>query len=98
MANLLRGNIHYITATGALEGGRPRVCKIIITATAANAVLALQDSLDASAIMNLRVATSGASQEFDFSNNPLNFPNGLTVGTLTNAIAHVIYAGRGNGE
>ena len=95
MANLLRGNLHYITTTGELESSRGRVSKIILTATSSNAVLALQDPMDGSAIMNLRVATSGESKEFDFSQTPLNFPNGLTVGTLTNAIAHIIYAGRG---
>lgn len=91
MANVRSGNSHYVDATGVLATGSTRVVGVIVTATAASAIVAIGDSAGTTAKLNLRVATSGASQFFDFSTSPILFPNGVNVTTLTNAIATVIY-------
>lgn len=92
MANVRSGNNHYVDTAGVLTSEKNvRVSNIIITATAANAVVAFQDASGTYDVLNLRVVTSGATQQFTFLDTPLLFPIGVKVSTLTNAIVMVIY-------
>lgn len=92
MANVRNGNTVYVDATGAITDSGAKVAGVVLTATAANAVLVLQDSSGSPVNkVDLRVATSGSSQFFDFSVTPLWFPNGIEIGTLTNAKAMIVY-------
>ena len=92
MANTRRGNTHYIdTGSSNLDTNlNIRVAYLIVTATAASAVVTLQDVSGPTTLIDARVATSGDSKIFDFSRNPMVFPGGLRIGTLTNAVATVI--------
>ena len=91
MANAKSGNSVYIDSTGSLETDSTVVVGVILTATAANAVLALTNSAGTVNKLNLRVPTSGDTVHFDFAQSPIHFPAGIAVGTLTNAIATLIY-------
>jgi hypothetical protein len=95
MANVRSANTFYIdtqysTGSDELAIKNIRVLQITITATSANAVLLLADSTTGTKKLDLRVATSGASQIFDFSDSPVVFPNGIKPTTLTNAVATVV--------
>ena len=91
MANVRSGNSHYVDATGVLESEACSITGVVLTATSANAVLELADSAGTTKKLNLRVATSGESRHFNFSEASIYFPNGIKVATLTNAIATVLY-------
>ncbi len=91
MANTRSGNSHYVDSTGVLETAAMKIAGVLVTATGANAVVAIADSAGTTAKLNLRVATSGECTHFDFALIPILFPNGVKVTTLTNAIATVIY-------
>lgn len=93
MANTRSSNTFYIDtqysgASDELAIKNLKVLYVIVTATAASAVLALSDS--GTAKVNLRVATSGETSVFDFSNAPILFATSVRPTTLTNAIATVV--------
>ena len=86
MANASNGNTLYFDATGSLRTGTlTKIASIIVTATSANAIVALSDASTTALKMELRVATSGVSTQFDFSDANVIFPTGVNVTTLTNA-------------
>ncbi len=90
MANVRNGNTYYIDATTELAVPGIKVAYVIVTATSANAILNLQDVTTAVNKINLRVATSGETQVFDFSECPLYFPNGVIPSTVTNCNATLV--------
>lgn len=94
MANVTNSNTIYIDATGDLSIGTDtniRVFYVVMTATAGNAVLELEDN-QASTVdkLYLGVATSGETKVFDFSRKPIVFPNGIEVTTATNVKATLV--------
>lgn len=94
MANTRSGNIWYVdtahsTSADDLTVGCA-VTAVVVTATSANAIIELQDRETGAKKLNLRVATSGSTQVFDFADFPVAFPNGIKVSTLTNAVATLI--------
>ena len=91
MANIRQANSHYVDATGVLVSDSIKLAGVIVTSTAANAVVEIADSAGTTLRLLLDVADSGASQHFDFSQHPLLFPNGIKIKTLTNAKAMLIY-------
>ena len=96
MANERNGNTWYIDSTGALGADRDvLVAYVIVTATSANAVVALGDQVTGANKLNLRVPTAGSSVMFDFSRIPARFPNSIQVQTLTNAIATLVMTRQG---
>jgi hypothetical protein len=86
MANIQSANSWYVDSTGNLTGNF-KIVYIVMTATAASGVIVFQDVTTSANRMDLRVATSGATQVFDFSECPISCPNGIKVSTLTNAVA-----------
>ncbi len=94
MANTLTGNIWYVDTaySGASDDLTMNVIMAgaVVTATAANGRLVLIDPKTLAVKFDLRVATSGESQHFDFSFAPCACPNGLRALTLTNAVASII--------
>jgi hypothetical protein len=97
MANKRNGNTIYVDTAGTLTSDKNmHVVNVIVTATAASAVVVLSDPDGTSLKADLRVADSGVTQQFAFL-PPMFFPNGIRVTTLTNAIATVIY-NRSGGE
>lgn len=100
MANLRLGNSIFVDSTGTLTGATEKnslVAYVIVTATAASAILKLGDpSLTANNLkIDLRVATSGLTQIFDFSATPIVFPNGVSAITVTNCNACIVLKGAG---
>lgn len=92
MANSRRGNIHFVDTAATITTTRNvKVTNIIITATNNNAVVVIQDPLDSSDIMDLRVASTHDVSQFPFLHAPLTFPNGIKVSTLTNAKVMFVY-------
>ena len=91
MANAFNANTFYIDTTGTLAATDAHLIHyVIVTATSANAVLVLQDVATSTNKLNLRVATSGESKQFDFALFPLRFEGGVKVTTLTNALVTLI--------
>lgn len=95
MANRRNGNSFYIdtqysASTDDLATPNIRVTQIVVSATAANAILVLSDPTTGDNKAEFRVATSGDSSRFPFYDNPLVFPNGIRVLTLTNAHAFCV--------
>jgi hypothetical protein len=95
MANVRSANTFYIdtqysVAADELAVKNIRVLGVTVTATAASAIIVLADSSTATNKLDLRVATSGDSAHFDFSDSPVVFPNGIRPKTLTNALVTVI--------
>ena len=94
MANVRNGNTVYVdTASANLTTNKSvKLWHAIVSATAANAVLVLGDTTASTyaSKLDLRVATSGASQQFSFELVPVMFPNGIRVVTATNCVASLI--------
>lgn len=91
MANARSGNTHSVDSTGVLVSDACKIAQVLVTATAASAILELRDAAGSIVKLNLRVAASGDTGVFDFALNPVFCPNGLKVQTLTNCIAFVVY-------
>lgn len=87
MANVRNSNTYYVDTTTTLAVKGLRVSHVTVTATGANAVLVLKDVTTGNAKADLRVAASGASQVFNYSENPIFFPNGIDPATVTNCVA-----------
>lgn len=91
--SVVASNTWYIDGTDTLsDNGNIRVSEILLTPTAANAVLLLADNNSApSTKIDLRAAVSGETRQFSFSERPLIFQKGVKVVTLTNAVATIIF-------
>lgn len=100
MANTQSGQAWYVdtahsTSAEDLIAKNIFVTGVVVTSTGATGRIVLADVTTAAVIVDLRVAAengaaAGASRFFDFSNNPLQFANGIKVSTLTTAVATVI--------
>lgn len=101
MANTRSANTFYIDtqhsgASDALDVSNIRVSHVTVTATAANGRIVLQDYVTGATKADLRAATSGSTECFDFSSNPLVFAGGIKATTLSNAVVTcVLSEGRG---
>lgn len=88
MANVRSANTYYIDGTSTnLAVNNIRVTHITVTPTSANAILVLKDITTGSTKVELRLATSGTSQVFEYFVNPIVFPNGIDPTTVTNCVA-----------
>ena len=97
MANTLNGNTFYVdsafsTSADDLARSQALVAYVTVTSTSANGRIVLGDvGANSSQLkLDLRVEVSGHSEIFRFAENPILFPNGIRVISLTNAIATVI--------
>lgn len=102
MANNLNGNSFYVdsaysTSADDLVRSQALVAYVLVTATAANGRIVLGDvGANSSQIkLDLRVETSGHSEPFRFAENPILFPNGIRVISITNAVATIIIKNSG---
>ena len=90
MANVNNGNTRFVDTAADITTKASLVYYVIVTATSANAVVVLSNQGNSEKKADLRVATSGATQTFDFSANPISFPLGIKVTTLTNAVVTLV--------
>ena len=92
MANVRAGNTYYVDTTGNLTelSSNERILMILLTATAANAIMVITDnSSPVQNKFNLRLATSGDTKRFNFVGAEVHISQGLRV-DLTNATATII--------
>lgn len=94
MANVRFGTTFYIDTQYAVAADELmiknlKVKYIILTATAANGRIVLTDSGNSK--FDLRVAISGKTEQFDFSQEPIVFSLSLRPTTLSNAVATVCF-------
>ena len=99
MANVRSGNSFYVDTAASSEASSDAsnlslpnvvVTGVLLTATSASARIVLEDVTTGNIKLDLRVATSGDSKFFDLSRTPINFPNGISPATVTNAVATII--------
>lgn len=91
MANARNSNTWHIDSTGDLTPLVPvTVYYVVLAASSANAHLVLSDAGASTKKLDVRVATSHESKVFDFSANPIHFPNGIEVTTITNGVATLV--------
>lgn len=94
MANVRQGNIWYIDSTGAAGTQRQIILKILVTPTSANSIVVLRETSSGANKMDLRAATNGQTAEFDFTDYPVVFGDGIYVQTLTNAVVMIVVSDR----
>lgn len=90
MANVVNGNTLSVDSTGDVTSKATKVYYVTVTATSANCILVLSDIGASAKKIELRVAASGTTQLFDFSYNPIFFPNGVEATTVTNGVATLV--------
>jgi hypothetical protein len=89
-ANTWYVDTQYSAAADDLDVKNLVVTLVVVSATAATGRIVLSDITTSAVKLDLLVATSGATQVFDFSDSPIIFSNGIRVTTLSNAVATVI--------
>lgn len=93
MSNSLNGNTFYIdsqysSAEDDLVRKQVLVVYVLLTATSSNARIVLADvGPNPTTKLDLRIDANNSSQCFSFETNPILFPNGIRVTTLSNAVA-----------
>jgi hypothetical protein len=98
LANASNGNTLYVDSTGdILTRKNVLVTYITVTPTGAASVI-IQDVTTAATKLRLDVATGTNSVVFDYSYNPILFPNGIRVSTLTNALVTFTFRNTGEGS
>jgi len=97
MANAANGNTLYIDSTGAVGPTKNvRISGIFMTSTAATASLILRDGSTNKARYD--IAAANTTEYFDVSAVPMYFPNGVTVNTVTNCVATLIFSRGGQSD
>jgi hypothetical protein len=89
-ANSWYVDTQYVSATDDLAEANVAVSYVSLSATSAAGVLVLSDRVTGNVVIDLRVAVAGSTEVFEFDVNPISFPNGIRVTTLTNAKATLI--------
>lgn len=95
MANVRSGNVFKVDSIGVLNAIGTRVMYVVVTATTSNAAVTLQDAITNASMLDLRHHQANSSVVYDFSRNPIFFPNGIEVGAITNAVVTIVYNERG---
>lgn len=97
MANASAGNLYFFdTASASLDVKNVRIVSILVHCTHATnaAVITLGDNNSGTSYPTLIDFEVPAANDFEllkFDDNPLVFPNGLRVKTLTNCTITVVY-------
>lgn len=100
MANTQNGNSLYIDSTGAVGPTQNvLVTAITVTPSGGAATAELSDNSSPTVLkFNLQVPSGIETQQYFFEENPVLFPNGVNVTTLTNAIVTVVFKRQGQGR
>ena len=97
MANALNGNTFFVDTVGTLELGNAasniKVIAILFTATATGGTMTIKDNASSGPITKtvLSGPNDNETKFFDLSSSPLVFPNGITVTSVTNANATMVF-------
>lgn len=96
MANVKSGNTWYIDSTGSLvltsvtTATAINLIYLVLTPTAANGRIVLEDDLTGSVKLDFRTGSELVTEVLDLSTYPITFSNGINVATLTNAVATLV--------
>lgn len=99
MANVRNANTFYVDSaaadtdpgtTGNLAVKNIRLVALTISATGGNSDLILKDVTTGATKLDVREATNGETDYYDFSNAPIVFPNGIAPTTVSNVVATLI--------
>lgn len=103
MANQQVSNLLYIDSTSSqvnVVKRNLRIQAVILNNTSVFETVDFQiadyDSASPRVVLKLKLTSSEATKHFDFSNNPINLPNGLSIplnGLTLGANATIIYKG-----
>lgn len=95
--NTLNGNSFYIdtafvSSSDDLVRSQVLVAYILVTSTAANGIITLGDVGASSTFkkLEIRIPEAGKTELLRFAENPILFPSGIRVLSLTNTVATVI--------
>lgn len=93
MANEINTNTAYIdTGSSAITTDPTKLTGITVTPSGGAATIVLQDNQSTKVnVINLTVPSGNPSRFFDLSKTPIMFTNGIFIGTLTTALATLIY-------
>jgi len=86
MANIRNNNTYYVDSTGTLATNvkNAKIVYILFTTAAAGDELTLRDTDGSGALkLTIKHQTADNTHLFDFSANPLVFPNAIHVDTIT---------------
>jgi hypothetical protein len=93
MANRTSGNLAFVDTAGTLTTRKNvRVHYIIVTTSNATNELALKDPSFSGTLLSLKQPTANVSTNYDFSENPLSFTNGVEVSAATAVNATLVYS------
>lgn len=88
MANVRSANTYHVDGTAStLDIKGIKVTHILVAVSTANAVLVLSDVTTGNKKLEIRLATDESTEFYDFSDNPIVFPNGINPSTVTNCVA-----------
>jgi archaellum component FlaF (FlaF/FlaG flagellin family) len=90
MANVRNANTYYIDATGSLTIQNVRVTHVIYRSTNATNNVVIKDVTTGATKLNISTVAANETLFLDFSDNPIVFPNGIDVTTVTAATATLI--------
>lgn len=97
MANAVTGNKIYVDSTGELTTTRTKVAYILFTPDDANDEMILKETASGATCLHLRGSTAKQTVQYDFTDVPLVFQQGIYVSALTsNAKATLITTSGGN--
>lgn len=94
--NTRAGNKVYVGETGLVTDQRVMICSILFTPQAANDSMTLRETADGPDLLFIRGATAKNTVQFDFSQKPLVFNNGIyvsAIGTQCTALLVIAEAG-----
>lgn len=99
MANILNGNTIWIDATGDITDTRNiSVVSITLTSSAAGGSITLKDQTTLATKLTLKVAVDEDSpMPYDYSSNPIVFPNGINISAISGVVATLIVRRQGQG-
>lgn len=91
MANIRNSNTAYIDTAAALtdiEKRNIKITGILVTPDGGGvAQLVLQDKTTTANKVDIRMQSTDRSELYNYTENPLVFPNGIVAATVTNCVA-----------
>lgn len=95
MANVESGNTIFIDTTGVAAARRTKVTHMVVSPSDTDCRLVLVNTNnDSTTKMDLRIA-DGRTLFFDFSGNPMYFPDGVKATTATSVAVTIVRQAEG---
>jgi hypothetical protein len=97
VANAVNGNTIYVDtgSSDLLTQKNIKVTHILFTPTANSNASAVLEDVGGTTKLQLEWNTNEQTQHYRFQDSPLVFPNGVRIGTLSNATLTIVYRKEG---